>query len=370
MAPSRSRRSPDPRLDSGHLAVVGSHRTFRAALWPREEGPGWPFRCWHPGPGVHSLPPPPHAPLPHSSPLPTPHSPIPPPRPCFPRGAPLRCTHCLRVSSNKPVLLTDLPLSWTPWSPFRATGQVPLPCLPPHTNRWSPAEFTARWLANGGTREGGTQGCGQLRAGSRPVNPTGARLSVLLEPLRVGRVGAAGRRQGSRRSHFNPPEQPSPRWFSHTLGPGSRHAALQRRQSQVLVRRGGVPRLRPVLWAVGTLCSEDAEPRGEHQSASTCLHGGAGPGSRARGGVPWGRGQGRGGAVGRGTQGAGPGRGTQGPASPGRDVSGAGRSKAYVTGAGHQGRGIPSGAGCSGLRHQGRGRRGQAGSGPRLNRRR
>lgn len=195
-------------------------------------------------------------------------------------------------------------------------------------------------------------------------------MSVLLEPLRVGRVGAAGRRQGSRRSHFNPPEQPSPRWFSHTLGPGSQHAALQRRQSQVLVRRGGVPRLRPVLWAVGTLCSEDAEPRGEHQSASTCLHGGAGPGSRARGGVPWGRGQGRGGAVGRGTQGAGPGRGTQGPASPGRDVSGAGRSKAYVTGAGHQGRGIPSGAGCSGLRHQGRGRRGQAGSGPRLNRRR
>ena len=67
-------------------------------------------------------------------------------------------------------------------------------------------------------------------------------------------------------------------------------------------------------------------------SASTCLHGGAGPGTRARGGVPWGRGQGRGGAVGR---------GTQGPASPGRDVSGAGRSKAYVTGAGHQGRGIP-----------------------------
>ena len=180
----------------------------------------------------------------------------------------------------------------------------------------------------------------------------------------MGRVGAAGRRQGSRRSHFNPPEQPSPRWFSHTLGPGSQHAALQRRQSQVLVRRGGVPRRRPVLWAVGTLCSEDAELRGRGAArrAPVRKHLSARRGEARDQGQGWG-------TLGAGP-GAGPGRGTQGPASPGRDVLGAGRSKAYVTGAGHQGRGIPSGAGCSGLRHQGRGRRGQAGSGPRLNRRR
>ena len=121
-------------------------------------------------PECTASPPPlmPHFPIPPPSPRPTPPF-LPPPLP------PPGCTsamHSLPESQLKQAGAPYRPpLSWTPWSPFRATGQVPLPCLPPHTNRWSPAEFTARWLANGGTREGGTQGCGQLRAGSRPVSP-------------------------------------------------------------------------------------------------------------------------------------------------------------------------------------------------------
>lgn len=198
------------------------------------------------------------------------------------QAAPLRCSHCLIVSSNKPALLADLPLHG-----LRGALSGPL-------GRFLSLAFHL------------TQTAGALQSslpGGRPtVGPGREGLSVLLEPLRVGRVGAAGQRQGLRRSHFNPPEQPSPRWFPHTLGPGSQHAASQRQKSQVLVRRGGVPRRRRVLWAVGTRGSEDAEPRAQHHSASTspqapvrgarASRGGAGPGTRARGGVRWGRGQG------------------------------------------------------------------------------
>ena len=153
MAPARSCRSPGPRLDSGHLAVVGSHGTLRVALWPREENPGWLFRCWDPEPGVQRCPPPPRA---------ADRCRL----PCFPQGY-SGCTSAMSAETSRCSLQTSPSMEpfqghWAGSSPFhlKQTGGVHLP-----------AEFTARWLANGGTREGGTRGRGQLRAGPRPVDP-------------------------------------------------------------------------------------------------------------------------------------------------------------------------------------------------------
>lgn len=104
MASARSCWSPGPRLGSGYLAVVGSHRMFRAALWPQEEGSGWPFRCWHPGPGVHSGTP--HTPPAAAAGLTGAGYPASP-------GVRSGCTSAMQSlpdSSNKPALLADLPL--------------------------------------------------------------------------------------------------------------------------------------------------------------------------------------------------------------------------------------------------------------------
>ena len=97
----------------------------------------------------------------------------PPPRaadrcrlPCFPQGY-SGCTSAMSAETSRCSLQTSPSMEpfqghWAGSSPFhlKQTGGVHLP-----------AEFTARWLANGGTREGGTRGHGQLRAGPRPVDP-------------------------------------------------------------------------------------------------------------------------------------------------------------------------------------------------------
>ena len=77
------------------------------------------------------------------------------------------CTSAMSAETSRCSLQTFPSMEpfqghWAASSPFhlKQTGGVHLP-----------AEFTARWLANGGTREGGTRGRGQLRAGPRPVDP-------------------------------------------------------------------------------------------------------------------------------------------------------------------------------------------------------
>lgn len=270
---------PGPRLGSGYLAVVGSHRMFRAALWPR--GGGLWLACS--AVGTQDLectetPPPP-----------------PPPRRCRADRCWLPCSPgvrsgCTSAMQSLPDKLKQAgapcrpPPSWTP-EPFQGHWAGSSPCLP-HTNSWSPAEFTARWPANGGT-------------------PGGEGLSVLLEPLRVEQSRSSRpARQGLRRSTLTHQSSPTPAVVSHTLGPGSQHAASQRQKSQVLVRERGWSAAEGVLWAVGTRGSWG--PRAARPAPSTSTspqpflsqrcarasRGGAGPGTRARGGVRWGRGQG------------------------------------------------------------------------------